>query len=229
MRQFEPFVDGQRLADVVVAFDDDAVAVLGEHIRSVVDRAVVQNNQLDVRVVLFEDAVDRFLEKAGAIKGRHDDGDERKDFERNSGRHCNQPPRLRKTVSRFCPLTAGSKSFRARHRAARTMARRNLPSLRRRPSVSASARVSGSSTTAAQWWRRQYHATKLSAGACTRMGRPLARYSGNLPGSAERTTSGAGQSKASGRNSISASACTRSASASAKWPSCRTRPLRCNP
>ena len=150
MRQFEPFVDGQRLSDVVMALDDDAVAVFGEHIRSIIDRAVVQNDQLDVRIVLFEDAVDCFVEKAGAIEGRHDDRDERTGFKRNPGRHRNHLLRLRRTVRRFRPDTAGSKSFRARQRAARTMARRNLPSLTRRRRLSASACVSGSSTTAAQ-------------------------------------------------------------------------------
>ena len=78
----EAAVQGLRLAHVRVTLPAQPLGVSCrvalEHLRSLVGGAVVEGQQLQVRVVLGEDAVERLLEQpACAVVGRNDDRDQR--------------------------------------------------------------------------------------------------------------------------------------------------------
>ena len=73
----QPAVDGAHEAAVVLADDADALAVGGQHLRRLVGRAVVDDDDLERlgRPVLGQRAVDRPAEVAREVVRGHDDAD----------------------------------------------------------------------------------------------------------------------------------------------------------
>src|SRR5262249_375977 len=60
-------VEGVALAAILGADDADLVAVLRQHLRRVVGRAVVDHQDLDVGIGLVQDAVDRERQEAAVV------------------------------------------------------------------------------------------------------------------------------------------------------------------
>ena len=68
------FVDRGGLAHILVRFPSNSVAVSCKDIGSFVGRSVIEDDVLDIRVVLREDALDRVAQKIGLVVSRRDNG-----------------------------------------------------------------------------------------------------------------------------------------------------------